>query len=184
MTYLSAALVLLGLLTISNLLLTIGIVRRLREHTAQLAGLDNAEIGDIALPVGSAVAEFASQTTDGVDISLSSLPARALVSFFSPSCVACKKRLPEFVGYAASNSADRNSLLAVVAGPADESADLIEQLRPVALVVSEPEQGPVQRAFGVTGYPAFVALTNGRVMTSSYLLEPAVEASAQPSTTS
>lgn len=182
MTYLTAALVLLGLLTISNLLLTIGIVRRLREHTAQLASLDSAGIGDIALPSGSTVQDFTSHTTDGVEVSLSSLPADALVSFFSPSCSACKERLPEFVAYAASHPADRDSFLAVVAGPAGGNDDLTEQLRPVARVIAEPDQGPVQKAFGVTGYPAFVAVKDGRVTASSYLLEPVLGVTTQPAT--
>jgi hypothetical protein len=59
-------------------------------------------------------------------------------------------------------------LLAVVCGPVEEAADLVRQLDPVATVVVEPDRGPIQQAFEVSGFPAFVLVRDGVAEASSY----------------
>ncbi|MDG4825007.1 TlpA disulfide reductase family protein [Asanoa sp. WMMD1127] len=172
MFYLAMTTILIGLLAAANLLFTFGVVRRLREHTEQLArrgdtfGPDSA----IALPVGTSVGPIHAESIDGHSVELSSLGTRPLVAFFSPTCRPCKERLPAFVAYAAARPGGRDSILAVVAGSPEESAVLVDQLRPVATVVVEADQGPVQQAFAVTGFPAFVLVKDGRVEVSTFEL--------------
>lgn len=177
MPYLAVAVALVGLLAAVNLLLTVGVVRRLREQTAELAELRaRAPMGggETSLPVGATVAPFEAATVDARAVSLASFGVRPLVGFFSPSCKPCRERLPGFVTHAAGRPGGRDTVLAVVAGTPEAAADYVEQLRAVATVVVEPDQGPVQKAFGVTGFPSFLLVRDGEVDATDYDLAPIV----------
>ncbi|WP_416900705.1 TlpA disulfide reductase family protein [Micromonospora echinospora] len=177
MAYLAAAAVLVGLIATVNLLLTIGVVRRLREHTTELAELrSRSGTGGgvsgmpVALPIDARVGEFTATTVDERSVRLAELGERPLVGFFSPGCQPCKDRLPGFLKYAATRAGGRENVLAVVAGTPQETAETVEQLRRVATVVVEPDQGPVQKAFGVKGFPAFLLVEKGVVAASDFEL--------------
>lgn len=176
MVYIVAATVLFGLLAAVNLLLTVGVVRRLREHTAELAALRRGPSGnDVALPVDAEVAGFTATAIDGRPVTLDALGSHPLVGFFSPHCAPCEESLPAFIEHAAGRPGGRNGVLAVVVGGTEETAEVAEQLRAVATVVVEPDGGPAQQAFAVLGFPAFVLLDRGVVAASNYDLTPVVE---------
>ncbi|SEL42906.1 TlpA family protein disulfide reductase [Nonomuraea pusilla] len=177
MAYLTAALILVGLLALINLVFTFGVVRRLREHTAELAALRGSGVTgvggtDVALPAGATVGAFETAEVGGRPVSLAAMGERPLVGFFSPHCAPCKERLPLFAEHAASRPGGAGEVLAVVVGTPEETSDVVAQLLPVATVVVEPDQGPVQRAFGVSGFPAFVLLEDGVVGASGFDFEP------------
>ncbi|BCL16545.1 TlpA disulfide reductase family protein [Micromonospora sagamiensis] len=187
MAYLAAAAVLVGLLATVNLLFTIGVVRRLREHTTELAelrsrgGAGGGVAGAaVALPVDARIGEFTATSVDERPVDLVGLGERPLVGFFSPQCQPCKERLPGFVEYAASRAGGADNVLAVVAGTPQEAAETVEQLRQVATVVVEPDQGPVQKAFGVNGFPAFLLVENAVVAASSFDLAVVTERDTAP----
>ncbi|MEU8247384.1 TlpA disulfide reductase family protein [Nonomuraea sp. NPDC048916] len=144
----------------------------MREHTAELKALRSGAAagdgGDIALPSGSPVGQFAATSVDDRLVTLDLLGDHSMVGFFSPHCGPCKERLPAFVEYASSRPGGRDAVLAVVVGTAEDTAEVAEQLRPVATVVVEPDRGPVQQAFAVNGFPAFVLVDKGVVATSNY----------------
>ncbi|WP_117211538.1 hypothetical protein [Allorhizocola rhizosphaerae] len=177
MAYLIGAVVLIGLMAAANLLFTFGVVRRLREQTRELAELRGGRIagGDVALTAGSPVGEFSATGVDGRPVSLAGLGDRPFVGFFSMGCSACHERLPAFLAFGAARPGGRDRLLAVVAGPAEEAVDLVRQLETVATVVVEAEGGPIQRAFEVTGFPAFVLVRDGVAEASGYDLTPVAE---------
>lgn len=178
MAYLAAAAVLVGLLAAVNLLLTIGVVRRLREHTAELGELRKrgaAGGGEVALKVGAPVGEFAATSVEGRTVTRDTLGDRPLVGFLSPQCRPCKERLPAFVDFAATRPGGRDRLLAVVVGTGEEAAELVEKVRRVATVVVEPDGGPIQQAFAVTGFPAFVLVEQGVVAASDYEFAPVAD---------
>jgi hypothetical protein len=178
MAYLAAAAVLVGLLAAVNLLLTVGVVRRLREHTTELAGLRNRGTGggyEVALTVGEPVGDFAATSVDGHPIDLGTLGDRPLVGFLSPHCVPCQERLPGFIEFAAARPGGRDGLLAVLVGTGEETAELVERLRPVATVVVEPDRGPIQQALAVTGFPAFVLIEHKVVAASDHELSPVAD---------
>ncbi|SDJ00131.1 TlpA disulfide reductase family protein [Nonomuraea jiangxiensis] len=175
MHYLTVATALVAVLAIANLLLALGIIRRLREHTAELAELRGGSgfpggAGDIALAAGAPAGAFTAESVDGRPVTLDTLGDHPLIGFFSPSCSPCKERLPAFIEYAASRPAGPDAILAVVTGTPETAADLVEQLLPVATVVVEPDQGPVQQAFQVTGFPVFMLVEDGVVRASDYEL--------------
>ncbi|WP_143590742.1 TlpA family protein disulfide reductase [Thermoactinospora rubra] len=192
MAYLVAAVALIGLLAALNLLFTVGVIRRLREHTAELAALRGrgaAQGGpaplpeEVALPAGSPIGGFTAVTVDGAPVALEVFGERPLVAFLSPHCLPCKEQLPAFIEYAAARPGGPDAVLAVVVGTQEEAAQTVARLRPVAAVVVEPDGGPLQQAFAVTGFPAFVLVQQGRVAASDYELRSVAErdAAALPS---
>nr|WP_055504233.1 TlpA disulfide reductase family protein [Nonomuraea pusilla] len=155
MPYLVAAVALVGVLCLLNLLLLFGVIRRLREQSSMLKS------PSLTLPVGEAVGDFSAITTTRETVSTDSLGDGTLIGFFSSTCQPCHEKLPDFVAFA-ENTTVRS--LAVVATTPDEGADMISALEPVAdVVVVESLGGPVAKAFGVRGTPAFLTVEGGRV---------------------
>jgi thiol-disulfide isomerase/thioredoxin len=177
MPYLLAAVVLLGAITGLNLLLTLGVIRRLRTHTAMLAGGGPAAELDL-LPTGERIGGFEATAVDGEPAGRDALTGDTLVGFLKPACGPCEERMPEFLRLAEAMPGGRRRVLAVVAGTAEEAAPLLAQLSPVARVVVELVDGPVTRAFGVHGYPTYYVVDGaGTVRSGGYqpdqLLVPA-----------
>jgi hypothetical protein len=142
MAYLVAAVVLLGVLCVLNLLFTLGILRRLRTQPAWPTE------PPFALAAGSAVGEFSVTTTTDELVTHDTLAG--LVGFFSAGCEACHDLLPQFIERA--RGTERDQVLAVVGGSDDET---VRALAPVArVVVADLLGGPVARAFQNTWTPA------------------------------
>src|SRR2546429_2115191 len=122
MQYLTAAVGLVGSLCLLDLVLTLGVVRRLRDHTERLTALSGvsrpAASSDSLLPVGSVPDDFGVSTLDGSLVSRELLGAPALVAFFTPGCAPCRERVPEFVEYASGVPVGRDRTLAGVVGAA------------------------------------------------------------------
>lgn len=179
MQYLIAAVVIVGMLCVLNLLLTYGVVRRLREHGELLAQ------GPAAMPaplagVGSVVGEFTAITVDGDELVADDLAAGTLVGFFSLGCSGCLRELPRFVDAAAAHPGGPGRVLAVVIGGDEDAAEQVAALSPTARVVVAPPGAEIEKAFGVQGYPAFALLGEGRVVTAaSGMLSAVADAEAK-----
>ncbi|MGP3937215.1 peroxiredoxin family protein [Nonomuraea sp. KM88] len=156
----AAAIVVVGVLGGLNLLLVLLALHRLREYTAKWAraGLDQLLERDSLPRAGDRVADFTATATDGETVSLRGLKGPLLAAFFSTGCSSCRKALPRFVDHAKALPGGRKQILAVVAGSAEQGADLVDAVREVARVVVEPQTGPVSQAFGVRNWPTFVVL--------------------------
>ncbi|TDE38069.1 TlpA family protein disulfide reductase [Nonomuraea mesophila] len=170
MPYLVAAVVLIGLLCMVNLLLTVGVIRRLRQQGGR-QDLSGPPAGG-GLAQGDDVPEFAAMTTDGEPISGELLGGPAMVGFFSVGCKPCEDLLPQFVERARRTP---DEVLAVVtATSGDDPAPYVERLSQVARVISEDPQGPVQTAFKIVGYPTVVLVgADGTVVDSDHALPAA-----------
>lgn len=115
MPILIAALAVLATLCVLNLLLTFGIVRRLRQ-------MEDEELGDLTLAVGSALPDFTAVTTTGNRVSSSTVGRGAVVAFFSPDCGACRRQLPRFTEIAQRNAGRAGmDFLAVVRGNEEDT---------------------------------------------------------------
>jgi thiol-disulfide isomerase/thioredoxin len=153
MPFVIAAVALVGVLCALDLVLTFGVIKRLREHTELLA--DNGT--QLTIAKGGEVGDFAASTVDGEHIDHDILRDNTLVAFFSPTCQPCKEKVPTFVEYARSLPGGRDSALAVVVGDADQADAQIDELSRVARVVFEEKNTePVCSAFQVMGFPAVV----------------------------
>jgi thiol-disulfide isomerase/thioredoxin len=164
-TYVVAAIAVTNVLTLLNLLLLFGVIRRLREQR------DTSPAGPPvprALPVGAQIEAFSTTDTDGRPLLRDELPHGAVIGFFSPGCTPCEALLPKFVAYAERLSGGRQSALAVVVGTPEEAAGYVGRLSPAARVVVEDVTGGVVKgAFGVTGYPTVFQLDgDGRLLVS------------------
>ncbi|MFD0267451.1 TlpA family protein disulfide reductase [Streptomyces sp. NPDC127106] len=153
MPYLIAAVVLVGALCLLDLLLTVGLVRRLRAQQAARTPADRpADEG--MLPPGAVVGAFETRTVDGRSLNVRDLDTGTVVVFLSPGCPPCHAQLPRVA--AALRAVPANGAVAVIAGGTDEDAEteqMVKELGPVARVVHEGTSGPVSRAFAVRAFP-------------------------------
>lgn len=165
-----AVLGVVGGLCLMDLLLTFGVIRRLREHTDMLSGAGSPPMPAVGLPVGEAPGRFAAVTTDGEPVS--GAAGLRVVAFFSSWCSACPERVPPFVEYLDRHQIGRESVLAVVTTDDGTPAPYLDRLAGVAQACVEPSGGEIAAAFQVTGFPAFFLLdADGTVTASEY--EPA-----------
>ncbi|MER5783999.1 TlpA disulfide reductase family protein [Streptomyces mobaraensis] len=135
-----------------------GVIRRLREHTALLSRRPDEYLGPA---VGAEIGEFSATTVDGVTVSRAHLKGETLVAFFAHDCSPCHRELPNFVEYAGTHPGGRERVLAVVAGNAEEAADFLTALGPVAEVVLSERDGQLTRAFGVEAFPTLLKVVPG-----------------------
>ncbi|MFD7666863.1 TlpA disulfide reductase family protein [Streptomyces sp. NPDC059788] len=150
-----AALVLVGTICVLNLVLTLGVIARLRTHT-ELLSL-GGEGGPLpALPVGGEVGAFTARTVDGEPLSHEALDGDTVVAFFSPTCKPCRENLPAFVRFAREAQGGTTRTLAVVVSDAERAASFVSELSPVTRVAVETRGGPLCSAFGVSAFPATV----------------------------
>ncbi|MBT3154271.1 TlpA family protein disulfide reductase [Streptomyces sp. CHD11] len=152
MPFLITAVVFVGLLCAVDLVLTLGVVARLREHSGLLSGAERAS----GLGMGETVGGFQTADLNGVPLSRETLGPATFVAFISPTCGSCKEKLPELVRFARRLRDEGEEMLAVVVGDAEESRPFAADLRPVARVTVEGSGGPLGTAFRATSYPTML----------------------------
>jgi hypothetical protein len=166
-TALLVAVVLLAALTVLNLILVLGVVRRLRTfETAH--GAPSAFPPVLSRAVGERIDDFGASTVDERGLSRGALSGRTLFGFFSTDCSACHERLGDFRSAAARHTGDA---VAVVVREGSAPEPLLAGLTGVAVVVEDPD-GPVARAFGVRGFPAFVLVNEDGIIESTGIQVP------------
>lgn len=153
-------------LCLLNLVLIWGIIRRLRDHTKRLSNHSDPA-GPIVAPAGSKVGAFVAATIDGQTVAPTTLTGPTLFAFMSPNCSACRERLPDFLAAATRWPGGAGSIVVTLAGEADEVAGLQREVSAIAKVVIEADNGPLQKAFAVTGYPAFAVVDEAGVVVGS-----------------
>jgi thiol-disulfide isomerase/thioredoxin len=162
-----AAVILVGIVGLLNLVLTVGVIRRLREHTLLLSNPTSiGGVGPLA-ELGQEIDEFSTVTVNGEPLDRDGLLSETLVGFFTPDCQPCKERLPSFVDFARSMPGGPGRVLAAVVGDGDEAAEMLAALRPVAQVVVEERGGPLVTAFRVRAFPTVVKVapdSSGRLV--------------------
>ncbi|MFI6921066.1 redoxin domain-containing protein [Nonomuraea spiralis] len=166
MPYVIAVAALIGVLCMMDLVLTLGVVRRLKEHDKLIEVLyETLEAGGLAgssgLAVGDRVGDFDVTAVDGARTTLGSLPDGAVVAFVAAECDACRKELPELVKWASGQ--DRSRVLVVVDGHGGDPRPMVRALSPVAQVVLEDGGGAASQAFGIRSFPSFFQVGGGVV---------------------
>ncbi|GIF12499.1 hypothetical protein [Actinoplanes teichomyceticus] len=170
MPYLIAAVVLVGILCVLDLILSLGVIRRLRIHNELITKLMSGEATSVAMmmPVGDSAEPFTAITDADGMVTEKSLPGRNLVGFFLEDCTGCQQLLPDFLAAAARFPGGRERVLAVVVHTSGEEkiADYRGRLAPVARVVVEGADQGIGAAMKVRGFPAFGLLDDGRLLAS------------------
>jgi len=176
MLFLIAAVAVVGCLCLLDLLLTFGVIRRLREHTTMLTRVSvMTRPPVIRLSAGELPGAFSAVTTSG-DV-VHGPVGLAVVAFFSSSCSVCPEQVPPFVEYLSRHRIGLDSVLAVIAGDG-EAPPYLAALREVAQVCVESYDGETAKAFSVAGFPTFCVLDpDGTIVASEWepsaLPEPA-----------
>ncbi|MFD6418007.1 TlpA disulfide reductase family protein [Streptomyces sp. NPDC060194] len=160
MELLSAATALLAVLCVLNLVLTYGVVRRLRT----LGGSGSAGPTELAGTVG----RFAVTDASGAPLTAAGLAPGTVVAFLSPGCPPCTALLPRFVDAAGDSGLTSDRIIGVVMPGDDDTAEEAERhaarLGSVATVVTGDAARTVAAAFGVQGFPAVCAVgEQGRI---------------------
>ena len=179
MAILVAAIGLVGLLCLADLLLTFGVIRRLREHTEQLAGLRGQDVPVSGLPYGATPEPFTALTASGER--LHGPDGLRVVAFFAAGCSACPERVPAFLDYLRVNEVTRDAMLAVITSSQPEPVSYQESLAEVAPVCVEPHDSGIATTFSVRAFPSFCVLDGaGSVVAFSHDLAalPALTAAA------
>ncbi|GAA3145447.1 hypothetical protein GCM10010466_40640 [Planomonospora alba] len=149
MPFLVAAVVFFGLLCLLNLLVTLGLLRRLREHAAELERLSGRSAFmpyDPGVLVGRTLPEAAA--------------GARLVGFFDVGCDTCHERAPQFA-----EAAEGQPALAVVNGDGAKAGELAAVVGGVSSVITGEEAGRLTHALGVEAFPTFLrADPEGRVV--------------------
>jgi hypothetical protein len=149
-----------GLVCLLDLVLTVGVVRRLREHADHLERLLAAGQGG-AMPLlapGTTVPSFNGVTVEGEAISFESFGDKALVGFFSPGCAPCESLVGEFVERAMRFGGRDHVLAVLTAAPSRDTSKYLRQLEAVAHVVVEGPNGAVGTAFRANSFPSVYLL--------------------------
>jgi thiol-disulfide isomerase/thioredoxin len=171
--FLAAAIVIVGAVAVLNLVLTFGVIRRLREHTDLLGnGADASRGAPTMACVGETIAPFTAMAVDGCPVTLDWFEGPTLVGVFAPGCEACEATLPVFAEHARSFPGGRQNVLAlVVASDETDATRYTDPLAEVVVVVRDDHHGPLSTALRVTGYPAF-ALVDPRGTVTASALDP------------
>ncbi|MER7207866.1 redoxin domain-containing protein [Streptosporangium sp. NPDC000239] len=145
------------LVTLLNLVLMAGVIKRLREHTELISTMRQGENVRPSIGVGEEVGDFAAMTLEGREISRGSIDGETLVGFFSPGCAPCEEKLPRFVQYCRSlPEGSRGAVAVVVSSDMATAEKFVTELSGAATVVLEPTNGPLSKAFRVLAYPTLV----------------------------
>jgi hypothetical protein len=168
MAILTAAVIVVGVLCLIDLLLTFGVIRRLREHEEMISKSGPAAMPPaIGLLPSEHAAEFTAVTAGG-DL-LNGAPGLRMAAFFSAMCPVCPERVEPFLGYLGGHQIAPHSVLAVVVAPGGDPPPYLDRLAAAARICLEQEDGELAKAFKVQGFPAFCLLDgDGAVVASGY----------------
>jgi AhpC/TSA family len=156
MTVLSWLVILVGVLCLVDLLLTFGVIRRLRVHTGLLNSSATANETVIGLPAGATPPDFAAVSIR--DEQVDGPVGLRVVAFFASFCSVCPTKVPAFLAYLERNQIRQDEVLAVMAADPQDPVPYLNQVAQVALVCMEPANGPVSSAFQVSAFPSFCVL--------------------------
>ncbi len=154
---------LLAAVTVLNLFLLLGVIRRLR-------GMATPGGDSPALPwAGMPVDDFAEVSVDGRPVTRADLSdGESLVVLLSPSCKPCGNTVDQLV--ARHPSLPDHTYLFVLGDPTTAGVlRMIDRLDGVGTTVAA-EPGRIDAAFGVTGLPAAILVRDGRVVHASHEL--------------
>lgn len=156
MSFLVAAVVLIGVITILNLLLTMAVIRKLRNTAS--TGAERVAPPDLPeLPAGSRVPVFHGEAISGETVSAQTTAGSAAVfAFFDTGCSACKPTVPKLIEYAKKNALPAGQVIAVVGDDGGDASEYVSELGGTATVIVEETMGNMARAFSIHGFPAFV----------------------------
>ncbi|HST63897.1 MAG TPA: redoxin family protein [Mycobacteriales bacterium] len=174
MSVLAAAVAVLTVVTLVNLLLLLGVVRRLRAtavpaRAADPFGLSDAE--PLVLPAGSPLPDVTLPGADGTPLRLRGLAdRRVLLAFLSQGCGSCHLELPRVRDLAARAAADGAAVVVVVLTEQGDP-ELEEPFAGIATVTRDGLLGPLSREFGITSFPSYLVFERDALTGSAFTVD-------------
>jgi len=177
MSVVIAAIVLVGALCLLDLLLTFGVLRRLREQSAELERLSAGGAGGVpefdrdAL-VGRTLPQPAATTIGEAPV--------AVVGFFAAGCEPCHKQAPELVAWASGQAGERAGAraVAVVTGTGAGADELVEIFGDAVIIIAGPDGSRVATELGISVYPTFVRTgAGGAIVEAAFMVHDVLEPS-------
>jgi hypothetical protein len=167
MAALLSAVVVVGLVTALNLVLTAGMIRRIKDHEQRLSeiGTGEGEAPAAQPPVGAPVPDFTVSTTTGQQITNTELGKDGYIGFFAVGCPPCEQQLPDFVRFL--HGVDGTPALIVIEAPTAEAAASYLAAADGMPVVVDTGDGLVGR-FGVNRFPSMAHLSDGVVAANAH----------------
>jgi hypothetical protein len=153
-----------GAIGLLNLVLLLGVLRRLADRENAL----NEPANDQSVAkAGTAIGAFTATAVDGRMVTRDALTVGDVIGFFSPTCAPCIERVPEFAAYAEALAGTGVSAIAVVIGDDAASSDMVAKLSPSAVVISATRSDGIVTAFAASGYPALYLVGEDHVIAAS-----------------
>jgi hypothetical protein len=153
MAVLGAAVVVLAVLVVFNLLITFAVLRRLRSHESLLArGTGGGDRGTELL--GRRLPEFAALSTSGATVTNVSDTVR-LVGFFSATCAPCRDQAAAF---AAHDDPNRLAIVLMEDAPEVDQDAILAALAGSPTIVAEPTSVELVTAMEVRSFPQILQI--------------------------
>jgi thiol-disulfide isomerase/thioredoxin len=164
MTYLFAAVTALAVVCLLNLVLVLGVLRRLRMTEDAAGGAHRGAF--TGLRVGTRPEPFVVRSLDGGRLTEAEFAGAGptLIGFFSPGCGPCTTQAPLFAARAAAWPGGPDRVLVVIVDDTEEAAAFAEPFVAVARVVVDGLPGAVATAFAVTAFPSFGVLDDAAMV--------------------
>jgi thiol-disulfide isomerase/thioredoxin len=164
-TLVVTAIAVIGSMCCVNLLLTFGVIRRLREQANAVPQPGYAVLPDAEPAVGRSLPALAATCIDGAELTGRTLSTgSAAIGVFSTSCPPCREELPRFLTALGHLGQERVAVVVNDDGADQAALDTFREIAGSAcrLVVERP-LGAVTGALGVTHFPTMVLLQDGVV---------------------
>ena len=166
MAFVVSGFIVVGGLCLLNMLLTFGVLRRLREHSAQLAEIPDFSMDDgpgySAKFIGRPLSGFSARAIDGTLVSSESLTGNAgMIAVLRIGCGPCHEQLPGFVAWASNTDATATAL---VTGAESDAREMTDRLAKVSVVVAGREADELAEALGINVFPTFLEIDSTGVV--------------------
>jgi thiol-disulfide isomerase/thioredoxin len=170
MTALGLAVCLLTVAVVLDLVLTLGLARRLRS-TLRAAGIDETPAEQAMPQTGTKIGPFSVSLLNGTEVNANDLSSRVVeAAFLTAGCGPCARVTQQLV---ARGPADRPLMTFIVGSERDPaSQDVAKDLMPVTTDVAIVDvDSTVVKAFDVRAYPTLIVLDDGVVKRAGWQID-------------
>jgi hypothetical protein len=164
---LSAALAIVAVIALGTFGLVLILARRLRAVTERVNIFLPASPGTLPHP-GTPFPDFEAVSADGEHLSRAAFAGvDRIFAVLSTECGPCEQQVAAFRKSGA--DLEPRAIVAVV-GPAQSRAAMVTELDGHAVVIEEPEYGPVAQALEISEFPAVLLVKDGVIQLAGHAL--------------
>jgi hypothetical protein len=155
---------LLTVLTLLNLFVLLGVIRRLRTMAAATAD----PMPEILPTIGARVGSFALTSTDGAAVTDADLAGgQSVVLLMSPSCTPCQDTATRLAEHR--DELPDRTLILLRAEPDDPDLDsMLATLAGVGTIATFDDAAGLEDVFGSRGYPTAMRIEDGVIAAASH----------------